>query len=115
MIKPLLNFVGKFVPGVNILATGYTIKQVIAVGIGAYQTYNGSIPVVNQPFSETIIKTVLQTAMSSGVGVGLHTVFRKSKINNRLEALEKGVSDEITRIDNRIVDVEKQIVEKIDF
>src|SRR6266496_1469565 len=76
----LLNFVGKFVPGVNILATGYTIKQVIAVGIGAYQTYNGSIPVVNQPFSETIIKTVLQTAMSSGVGVGLHTVFRKSKI-----------------------------------
>lgn len=45
MVKPILTFLGKFVPGVNYLAAAYTVYQVGEVGVKAISAWTApSVP-----------------------------------------------------------------------
>jgi len=119
MMKPLLTLIGKFVPGVNTLAWGYTIYQMGEVGLKMIGAIKGTpehvpIPIVSggSLWNPTNVISGLATGGSvmstayqwvNGSPVERKLKNYKGEMSGRIATLEKGLADNKESLERELV------------
>jgi len=111
MIKPLLAFAGKFVPGVNVLAYGYGAYQMAEAGVKLIRTIRGDAP--NDPIPVVSGKGLVSltdaaSSLATGLSVGT-TAYQwyKGGQGDRLDSYKKEMGKTINEVRKELDEIKK--------